>query len=74
MAEGGFSVRVRALANGAMVDASAINGLIHVSTGATPGALSRRTIPAANVGFSSGDATILVPISFGSFVRIEIDN
>jgi hypothetical protein len=72
--EGGFSVRVRAFVGGTAVDLASINGRIRISAGTSPGALTRRTISSADISLSGGDATIFVPVSQGSFVRVEIDN
>ena len=51
---------------------SQINGILAVATGDAVGSLKPKAIPSANVTYSSGSATILVPSSAGSFIRARI--
>lgn len=61
-----------ASAGGAAVGLSQINGVISVSAGDAPDALALKAIPAANVMYSEGEATIFVPASAGRFVEAVI--
>ena len=70
--EGGARVRVAATAGGAAVYLSQINGVISVSAGDEPGSLTPTAVPAANVSYEGGAATIFVPSSFGSFIQARI--
>ena len=74
--EGGARVRVTcragASAEAGAVDLSQINGVISVSAGDDLGALAPKAVPAANVTYSEGEATIFVPASAGRFVKAVI--
>ena len=72
IAEGGARVRVVATAGGEAVDLSQINGVISVSAGDAPDTLAPKAVPAANVTYSAGEATIFVPASAGRFVKAVI--
>ena len=66
----GSSAEAGALAaGGTAVDLSQINGVICVEAGGALDALVPMAIPAANVTYSAGAATIAVPSSCGSFIK-----
>ncbi|MBR4652328.1 MAG: InlB B-repeat-containing protein, partial [Kiritimatiellae bacterium] len=74
--EGGARVRVTcragASAEAGAVDLSQINGVISVSAGDDLVALVPMAIPAANVSYDAGVATIFVPSSAGTFIQARI--
>jgi len=74
--EGGARVRVTcragASAEAGAVDLSQINGVISVSAGDDLGALAPKAVPAADVTYGNGAATVFVPASAGAFIRAQI--
>ena len=68
----GATIRVVATADGAAVDLSAINGILAVAAGDDLAALVPMAIPAANVSYDAGAATIFVPSSDGTFLQARI--
>ncbi len=71
-AGGGATVRVAATAGGDDVDMSQINGVFAVEAGDDLSSLMPTAVPAANVTYENGEATIFVPSSAGTFIRAQI--
>lgn len=69
---GGVKIRVTAKAGGTTVDLSAANGVLAVAAGDNLASLAPMALPAANVTYNAGAATILIPSSTGSFVQALI--
>ena len=69
---GGATVRVAATAGGDDVDMSQINGVLAVEAGDDLSSLMPTAVPAANVTYENGEATIFVPSSAGTFIRAQI--
>ena len=69
---GGVKIRVTAKAGGTTVDLSAANGVLAVAAGDNLSSLAPVALPAANVTYNAGAATILIPSSTGSFVQALI--
>jgi len=69
---GGVKIRVTAKAGGTTVDLSAANGVLAVAAGDNLASLAPVALPAANVTYNAGAATILIPSSTGSFVQALI--
>ena len=53
-------------------DLSAANGVLAVAAGDNLASLAPMALPAANVTYNAGAATILIPSSTGSFVQALI--
>ncbi len=69
---GGATIRVVATADGEAVDMSKINGVLVVATGDDIASLAPKAIPAANISYAAGAATVFVPSSAGAFVQARI--
>ena len=69
LVEGGARVRVAAAAGGDSVDLSQVNGILSLAAGDALGSLAPKAVPASNVTYASGAATIFVPSSAGNFIK-----
>ena len=59
-------------ADGEAVDMSKINGVLVVATGDDIASLAPKAIPAANISYAAGAATVFVPSSAGAFAQARI--
>ena len=66
--EGGMRVRVAATE----VDLSDVNGVISVAAGTAPNELVPKAVAVGNITYSAGTATIFIPSSAGTFVKVVI--
>ncbi|MBQ6926002.1 MAG: hypothetical protein IJQ73_15295 [Kiritimatiellae bacterium] len=51
------------------MDLSQVNGILSLAAGDDLGSLAPKAVPASNVTYASGAATIFVPSSAGNFIK-----